>query len=420
MILRPGHEADAEAIFRKWGLDFAVIGRTTDTGRMVVRHRGDVEADIPVASLADSAPLYDRPYELKQPSRHILAEWVPAPQAGILETLKAMMGGLALCSRRWIFDQYDHMVMGDTLQRPGGDAAVVRIHGTDKAIAATCDCTPRYVAADPAMGAKQAVAESFRNLTAVGATPLAITDNLNFASPERPEVMGEIVGAIQGMGEACAVLDVPVVSGNVSLYNETNGVGIPPTPAVGAVGVLKDHRQSADLALKGGNTLLLVIGREEGWLGQSLYQQHVTGRFEGAPPPVDLADELKAGHLVRSLIREGHVKAVHDCSDGGLLVAVAEMALAGAVGVELFAYEGRLPPHAVWFGEDQGRYVLEVSADQAERIAARARLLALPARIIGRTADIRAVTLAGEADLPLDALRSAHETALPELMGEIV
>ncbi|MEO1205680.1 MAG: phosphoribosylformylglycinamidine synthase subunit PurL [Pseudomonadota bacterium] len=416
MILRPGREAQAEAIFKKWGLDFAVIGRTTATGRMVVRHKGVVEADIPVASLADSAPLYDRPWRATTPPKALLAEWVPPPTTGVLPTLKDMMGSPALASRRWIWDQYDHMVMGDTIQRPGGDAAVVRIHGSNKAIAATCDCTPRYVQADPAMGAKQAVVETWRNLIAVGAKPLAITDNLNFASPERREVMGQIVGSIRGMGEACRVLDYPVVSGNVSLYNETNGVGIPPTPAIGGVGVLHDYRQSADMALKSVGGLLILIGREQGWLGQSLYQQHVSRKLEGAPPAVDLADELKAGHLVRSLINEGKTNTVHDCSDGGLLVTVAEMALAGNTGVELFPYEGKLPTHAVWFGEDQGRYVLEVSPDSAEQIARRARLLALPARIIGRVGGDH-IKLAGETALPLSALRKAHESWLPDVMG---
>ncbi len=416
MILKPGREAQAEAIFRKWDLDFAVIGRTTDTGRMVIRHQGRIEADIPVASLADSAPLYDRPWTPTPPPRQILAEWVPAPQNGILGTLKALMGGPALASRRWIWEQYDHMVMGDTLQRPGGDAAVVRIHGTKKAIAATCDVTPRYVAADPAMGAKQAVAESWRNLTAVGAKPLAITDNLNFASPERPEIMGQIVGAIRGMGEACRVLDFPVVSGNVSLYNETSGKGIPPTPAVGGVGVIHDHHQTATIAFKAPGNLIVLIGREQGWLGQSLYQQYASGRLEGAPPAVDLADELKAGHLVRSLIREGRTKTAHDCADGGLLVALAEMALAGNIGVELFPYEGRLPAHAIWFGEDQGRYLLEVSPDTAETIAHRARMLALPARIVGRVGG-DTLRLPGEYDLALADLRAAHEGWLPALMG---
>ena len=328
MVLKPGREAQAEAVFRKWDLDFAVIGHTTDTGRLIVRHNGAVEADLAVHTLATSAPRYERPWAPTIPPKIILGEWVPAPNS-MLGTLKAMMGGPHLCSRRWIWEQYDHMVMADTVGRPGGDAAVVRVHGTNKGIAATCDVTPRYVLADPVMGTKQAVAEAWRNLIAVGADPLAITDNMNFGNPERPEVMGQFVGAVQGMAEACSVLKFPVVSGNVSLYNETNGVAIPPTPAIGAVGLVPDLRRMASIALQTEGNLLVQIGRETGHLGQSLYQLHATGKNEGAPPPVDLADEIKAGNLVRALIREAKVGAVHDVSDGGLLVAIAEMALAG-------------------------------------------------------------------------------------------
>ena len=415
MILKPGREAEAEAIFRKWELDFAIIGRTTDTGRMIVTHKGRVEADLPVATLANSAPKYERPWVPTEPPKLILPEWVPAPNS-ILGTLKAMMGGPHLCSRRWIWEQYDHTVMGDTVQRPGGDAAVVRVHGTNKAIAATCDVTPRYVLADPAMGTKQAVVESWRNLIAVGADPLAITDNMNFGNPERPDVMGQFVGAVQGMKEACEALRYPVVSGNVSLYNETNGIAIPPTPAIGGVGLVPDLARTADISLKEEGNLLVVIGREEGHLGQSLYQQMATGKLEGAPPQVDLADEIKAGNLVRSLIREGKLRAVHDVADGGLLVALAEMALAGSLGVQLYPYEGRLPAHAAWFGEDQGRYVLEATPELAEDITERARFLALPARIIGRVGG-ESLALKGETALTLRDLRAAHESWLPGYMA---
>jgi phosphoribosylformylglycinamidine synthase subunit PurL len=415
MVLRPGSETAAQEVFRKWGLDFAIIGRTTDTGRLIVTHRGQVEADIPVHTLANSAPVYQRPWVPTPPKRALLSEWVAAPRGGMLQTLEHMMGQPQLCSRRWIWEQYDHMVMGDTVQRPGGDAAVVRVHGTRKGIAATCDVTPRYVTADPAMGAKQAVAESWRNLTAVGADPLAITDNLNFASPERPEVMGQFVGTIEGLGEACRALDYPVVSGNVSLYNETNGIGIPPTPAIGGVGLVPDIERLASLSLKRDGELLIVLGAEQGWLGQSLYQEIVAGRLDGAPPPVDLAAEIKAGQLVRNLIREGAVDTVHDCSDGGLLVAIAEMALAGDLGVELFVYEGRQPEHAMWFGEDQGRYVIAAEPSRAEDIISRAKVLALPARIVGRTGgDVLAKP--GEEPLPLAKLREAHEGWLPRYM----
>jgi phosphoribosylformylglycinamidine synthase II len=415
IVLKLGSEAEAEAIFKKWELDFAVVGATTDTGRMVVTHQGRTEADIPVTALANSAPVYERPWFPLAVPKMILPEWVPAPET-ILGTLKSMMAGPALCSRRWIWEQYDHMVMGDTVQRPGGNAGIVRVHGTSKGIALTCDVTPRYVAADPVMGAKQAVVETWRNLIAVGADPLAITDNLNFANPERPEVMGQFVGAIKGIAEACNALDYPVVSGNVSLYNETNGVGIPPTPAIGGVGVIPDVAATADIALNREGDLLIVLGRERGHLGQSLYQEIAAGKLEGAPPPIDLADEIKAGRLVRALIREGNVSAVHDTSDGGLLVAIAEMALAGNFGVELFPYEGKLPGHAVWFGEDQGRYVFCVDSMRAEEVLDRARLLALQARIIGRTGG-NALMLKGEDPLPLNDLRVAHEAWLPDFMA---
>ena len=418
MILKPGREGEAEAIFKKWELDFAVIGITTDTGRMVVKHKGVVEADLPVPVLANSAPMYERPWFLKVPPKPVPPQWVPAPNS-MLGALQTLMGTPHLASRRWIWEQYDHMVMGDTIVRPGGDAAVVRVHGTRKGIAATCDVTPRYVFADPVMGTKQAVVETYRNLSAVGADPLAITDNMNFANPERPEIMGQFVGSVRGMAEACKVLDYPVVSGNVSLYNETNGVGIPPTPAIGGVGLVPDTAKTATIALKNDGDLLLVIGREDGWLGQSIYQLVITNKLEGAPPPVDLADELKASRLVRALIREGAVSAVHDCADGGLLVAISEMALAGNIGVELYPYEGKLPAHAIWFGEDQGRYVLSVAPTRAEEILERARLLALPARIVGKAGGDR-IAMKGEAWIPLDELRTAHESWLPEHMASAV
>ena len=344
---------------------------------------------------------------------------MPQPKGGpyaMLACMKRMMGTEHLCSRRWIWEQYDHTVMGDTLQRPGGDAAVVRIHGTKKAVAISCDVTPRYVLADPVMGTKQAIVETWRNLTAVGADPLAITDNMNFGNPERPEIMGQFVGACMGIKEACVALKYPVVSGNCSLYNETNGKGIPPTPAIGGVGLIPDYAATADIKLKREGDLLVLIGREQGHLGQSLYQLIETGKSEGAPPPVDFTDEIKAGNLVRALIREDKVSAVHDVSDGGLLVAIAEMALAGNLGVELYPYEGRLPAHSIWFGEDQGRYVLAAHPSTAEEIAERARLLGLSARIVGRAAG-DAMRLKGEAALVLGELRAEHESWLPKFMG---
>ncbi|MEZ5925325.1 MAG: phosphoribosylformylglycinamidine synthase subunit PurL [Hyphomicrobiaceae bacterium] len=415
MILKPGSEDLAKAIIGKWGLDFAVIGRTTDTGRLVVRHDGVVEADMPVAKLANSAPMYERPFALTPKRPIVEASEVKAPPT-ILGALKAMLGSPHLASRRWIWEQYDHMVMAETVVRPGGDAAVVRLHGTQKGIAVTCDVTPRYCAADPHEGGKQAVVETWRNLSAVGADPIAITDNMNFGNPERPEIMGQFVGAIDGMREACLALDYPVVSGNVSLYNETNSIGIPPTPAIGGVGLLPDVTEHATIGLKEDGDVLLLVGETRGHLGQSLYQLHAHGTLWGAPPPVDLADEIKAGQLVRSLIREGLARAVHDLSDGGLIVGVAEMALQGGRGVTLSDPPADTAPHAYWFGEDQGRYLIEVAQSDADAIVSRAKSLALPARVVGVVAGDR-IALTGEGAADLEALRGVHEAWLPTYMG---
>jgi phosphoribosylformylglycinamidine synthase II len=415
MVLKPGTEPVAERIFKKWELDFAVIGRTTDTGHLVVRHGGRVEADIPLAALAHAAPIYERPWVPRKKLPTIAPEDVKAPNS-ILGALECMMGSAHLSSRRWIFEQYDHMVMADTVQRPGGDAAVVRVHGTKKGLAISCDVTPRYCAADPYEGAKQAVAECWRNLAAVGAEPLAITDCMNFGNPERPEIMGEFVGTVEGMAEACAALDFPVVSGNVSLYNETNGVAIPPTPAIGGVGLIADIADMARIALKQDGDLLLLLGEETGHLGQSTYMQVMTDRLEGAPPPVDLDAERHTGDLVRGLIKAHAVSAVHDVSDGGLLVAIAEMALAGGKGVTLDAAPGAVPAHASWFGEDQARYVVAAAPDKADAIHKAAAVAEVPVRVLGSVGGDM-ITLPGETPLPLTALKAAHGDWLPHFMA---
>jgi len=415
MVLKPGAEPVAERVFRKWELDFAVIGRTTDTGRLVVRHGGAVQADIPLSALAHAAPVYKRPWTPKPKLAAIAPEDVPAPNSPF-SALETMMGSPHLSSRRCIWEQYDNMGMADTVQRPGGDAAVVRVHGKQKGLAISCDVTPRYCAADPFEGAKQAVAECWRNLTATGADPLAVTDCMNFGNPERPEIMGEFVQAVQGMVEACTALNFPVVSGNVSLYNETNGVAIPPTPAIGGIGLIPDIATMATIALKQGGGVLMLLGPEGSHLGQSLYQELATGRYEGAPPPVDLAAERRAGDFVRGLIREDRVSAVHDISDGGLLVAVAEMALAGGIGVTLDTPPAHLSAHAVWFGEDQGRYVVAAAREEAARILHEASQAGIPARVIGKVTE-DTLKLPGEAPLSLASLRTAHERWLPQFMG---
>ena len=417
MVLKPGTEAQAAEIFEKWGLDFAVVGTTTDTGRLVARHQGTTHVDVPIDVLANSAPEYKRPWKLPPPAPAVAPGDVEAPES-INGTLEALLGSPHLCSRRWIWQQYDHMVMCDTVQRPGGDAAVVRVHGTNKGIAATTDVTPRYCAADPHQGGKQAVAEAWRNLCAVGADPIAITDCLNFGNPERPEIMGQFVGCIQGMTEACQALDFPVVSGNVSFYNETNGRGIPPTPAIGGVGLIPDIAKMARIALDREGLTLILIGAEQGHLGQSLYMDIALAQREGAPPPVDLEAERRAGDLVRGLIRDGTAKAVHDLADGGLLVALAEMALAGRTGCTLTPYEGVLPLHAVFFGEDQGRYIVAVAGD-GEDVLKAAGECELPARKLGKSGGDALDLACGEVALPLERLRKLHADWLPDYMSTI-
>ena len=359
MVLKPGKEAMAEAIFRKWELDFAVIGEVTDTGHMVLEFDGEVVCDIPLDPLADDAPLYDRPH-VPTPK--------PAPLGAVPEStdigadLIRLIGSPDLASRRWIFEQYDSQVGADTLQKSGGDAAVVRVHGTKKALAISTDCTPRYCFADPYEGGKQAVAETYRNISAVGATPLAITNCLNFANPQRPEIMGQIVGCLEGMGDACRALDYPIVSGNVSLYNESKATGggsaILPTPAIGGVGLMQDHAVMATVAFKNEGDAIWLVGPKGSHLGQSLWLREVLGREEGPAPAVDLAAERRNGEQVRSWIAAGTVTAVHDVSDGGLLVALAEMALAGNKGCTLDAPLST----AEAFGEDQSRYVVTAPA----------------------------------------------------------
>ena len=410
-VLKPGREAEAEKIFRKWELDFAVIGVTTNTHRFVARHKGQVVADIPVTALSNEAPVYERPFIRR------------APQTGqpgfdkskpITASLAAILAVPDMASRRWVWEQYDHSVMNDTVGPPGGDAAVVRVHGTKKALAITTDVTPRYCRADPFEGGKQAVAEAWRNLTAVGATPLAVTDNLNFGNPQKPEIMGEIVAGIEGIGEACRALDFPVIGGNCSLYNETNGEGILPTPAIGGVGLLKDVTKCATIGFKREGDIVIVIGETKGHLGQSIYLREIEGREEGAAPPVDLAAERKHGDFVRGLIEAGRIDTAHDVSDGGLLVAVAEMALKGGTGADI----GQASlPEAIpfFFGEDQARYVIAAPFDQAERIVEEARNAYIPVTELGRTGgDV--LILNDKAQVKLSELRAAHEGWFPRFM----
>ncbi|MFC3675632.1 phosphoribosylformylglycinamidine synthase subunit PurL [Ferrovibrio xuzhouensis] len=415
IILKPGSEPQAEAIFKKWELDFAVIGHLTDTGRMVLRFNGEQVGDLPIDPLAAASPEYDRPWVKTPPRKPLGRVNHPLP---FIEALGKLIGAPDMASRRWIWEQYDHLVRGDTAQIPGGDAAVVRVEDhPKKALAMTVDCTPRYVFADPVEGGKQAVAETWRNITAVGARPLAITDNMNFGNPERPDIMGQFVGAVEGIREACLALDYPVVSGNVSLYNETNGKGILPTPAIGGVGVLDDVALMATLAFKLPGEAVILIGATRGHLGQSVYLRDICGQEDGPPPAVDLKAEKTNGDAVRMLIAKGMVSAVHDCADGGLAIALAEMAMAGGMGAEIALPDG--DAFEIGFGEDQARYVVTCPDEQAEAVLAAAEAAGAPAVRLGLTGGDR-LTFRGLGSISVQALGETHEGWLPRYMaGEL-
>ncbi|OHV83981.1 phosphoribosylformylglycinamidine synthase subunit PurL [Ensifer sp. LCM 4579] len=417
MVLRPEKEDEAKSIFVKWGLDFAIVGKTTDDLRFRILHQGEEVANLPIKELGDEAPEYDRPWTPAKSASPL--ETNDIPQADIADALLKLVGSANNSSRRWVYEQYDTLIQGNSLQLPGGDAGVVRVDGHEtKALAFSSDVTPRYVEADPFEGGKQAVAECWRNLTATGALPLAATDNLNFGNPERPEIMSQFVHAIKGIGEACGALDFPIVSGNVSLYNETNGQAILPTPTIGGVGLIKDWSRMARIRFAAAGETILLAGAPEGWgthIAQSVYMRDIHGRTDGPAPHVDLAHERKVGDFVRALIGDGLVTAVHDCSSGGLALAVAEMAMASGIGATIATPEGR-DPIPVFYGEDQGRYVVTAADSTVDAVAARAQAAGIALPVIGRTGG-DTVKLGAAKAVPVADLRSAHEAWFPTYMG---
>ncbi|WP_397542140.1 phosphoribosylformylglycinamidine synthase subunit PurL [Roseovarius salis] len=405
MVLRPEKEAEARAVFDKWDLDFAIVGETIAEDRFLVMQGNTVKADLPLATLSGSAPEYDRPWEEPAAAESLDPATVPAVDP--VDALRALISSANYCSRQWVYEQYDTMVMADTVRTPGQGAGLVRVHGTDKLLAFTSDVTPRYVQANPVEGGKQAVAEAYRNLTALGALPLAATDNLNFGNPEKPEIMGQLVGAIRGIGAACGVLDMPIVSGNVSLYNETDGAAILPTPTIGAVGLIHDAAQAITGTAREGHVALMV-GDGGGHLGQSALLAEVFNRAEGDAPPVDLDAEIRNGEFIRANAR--WIRACTDLSDGGLALAAFEMAELAGVGVTLDDAEmGQL------FGEDQGRYLVACNFDAAEALMAAAAQAGVTIRTVGRFGG-DAVTIGG-ATAPLQELSEVFRSSFGTLFG---
>ncbi|MCB9988612.1 MAG: phosphoribosylformylglycinamidine synthase subunit PurL [Rhodospirillales bacterium] len=417
MVLHPGKEHIAQAIFEKWDLDFAVIGRTTKERTLKLNMYGKTWCDIPVPPLVDEAPVYDRPQGEYPKAAAIDDAAYPLPAGGMKEALETLISCPNLADKRWIWEQYDSLVMGETVFSPGiqdtqagrtGDAALVRIEGHNKALAITSDCTPRYCKADPFEGGKQAVAESYRNICATGAKPLAVTNNLNFGNPEKPVIMAQFVGCIEGLGVACKALDYPVISGNVSLYNETSGEAINPTPVIGGVGLIDDSAKAVPLSFQAAGETIMLVGETKGHLGQSLFIREVHGSEDGTPPPVDLATERKHGEFIRDLIASGLITACHDLSDGGLAVALAEMAIASGIGANISA-DGNA---GFWFGEDQARYALTTTNPAA--VQKQAGAAGVSVMVLGTTGG-SSLTLAGDT-LAVSALNALNKGWLPRYM----
>ena len=402
MVLDPAREAEARAVFDKWDLDFAIVGETIAEDRFLILHGNEVKADLPLKALSGTAPEYDRPW-IPTPAAKPMTD---VPQIDPIDGLKALISSPNYAAKQWIYQQYDHMVMADTVRAPGLGAGIIRVHDTGKMLAFTSDVTPRYVKANPEEGGKQAVAEAYRNLTAVGATPLATTDNLNFGNPEKPEIMGQFVGAIKGIGAAVAALDMPIVSGNVSLYNETDGTGILPTPTIGAVGLIAEESHLIDGIAREGH-VALIVGQTVGHLGQSALLAEVFNREDGDAPPVDLDAEKRNGNFIRA--NRDLIKACTDLSDGGLALAVFEMAEAAGVGVLIDSDDT-----PTLFGEDQARYLIACNFDQAEALMVAAGQLGVPIASVGRfTGD--AIRF-GASSAPLAELAAIYRTSFAAVL----
>ncbi len=413
MILKPELEKEAAAIFKKWGLDFAIVGKTTDDLRFRVLHHGEEVANLPIKKLGDEAPEYDRPWVKPVEAEKI--DIANIRQVNLQDALLKLLCSADQSSKRWVYEQYDTLIQGNSLVRPGGDAGVIRVEGNaHKALAFSSDVTPRYCQADPFEGGKQAVAECWRNLSATGAKPLACSDNLNFGNPEKPEIMGQLVYAIKGIGEACKKLDFPIVSGNVSLYNETNGEGILPTPTMAGVGLIDDWHKMARIDGMKDEDFIILVGDCGSHLGQSVYLRDILGKAEGTPPHVDLDKEKKNGCFVRKLIETGMITACHDLSDGGLAIALAEMVIKSHHGISA-KLTGKTPAHAELFGEDQARYLISVNADQYAAVEEQAKAAGVKLTNLGKVTG-QDLVVEGYIELSAKQLENAYESWFPDFM----
>ena len=415
IILENGKEELAKKIFDKWNLDFAVIGKTTNTRNIELFFDKKQVAKIPVNTLVENSPMYDRKWKKSKLPKKIKHDKSKLKNLKIKEILTKILASPNICSKEWIWQQYDHTVMGDTIQKPGGDSGVVRIHGTEKAVAATVDSSATYCWAHPLTGGKQVVCETWRNLISVGAKPIAITNCLNFGSPEKEENMGEFVECVQGIGEACKYLEYPVVSGNVSFYNQTKEIGIKPTPAIGGVGLIKNYKKMVTMNFKEIDNQVLVIGKTEGHIDQSLFARVILNEKNGPPPEVNLFNEKNNGQTLLSLIEKDYIKSAHDVSLGGIITAISKMCIKGNKGIELKIPKFLINIIEYFFAEDQGRYIIEVSSEDLKEVSKILDKNAVHYEVIGKIID-KDMIIDQKTKVSIDELKSYNSNWMKEYM----
>jgi phosphoribosylformylglycinamidine synthase II len=420
MVLKPNKKKLAEEIFLKWGVDFSVIGKITDTKKIKVIYRDKVEANIPISSLADDAPMYVRPIKNRKIDKNLTHQ---KTNIGLKEIILKILSSPNICSKRWVWEQYDRTIMANTINRPGGNAGVVRIEGTNKALSLSCDVTPRYCHANSYEGAKQAVAECWRNIVSTGAKPIAITNCLNFGNPEKPIIMGDFVSAIEGIKDASIALDFPVVSGNVSLYNETDGEAIKPTPTIGGLGIIEDVKIQSNHHTQRDGDIIILIGGDGKHLGRSIFREVIFNAEDGDAPTVNLDNELNNGNLILSLISDKKINSVHDISDGGLIITIAEMIISSNIGAKITLQNNLTnsngDPEMLYekmFGEDQSRYVITVSLDKVNDVIDQCTKSNVSANIIG---DIQKndLEIDGLVTISNNELIDSYESVLPDMMN---
>ena len=416
IVLENGKEDKAKKIFDKWNLDFAVIGKTTKSNKIEIYFDNKKITDVPIELLADKAPEYDRKWkEKKIPNKNKINKDL-YKNLKIFEVLKKIIRSPNICSKEWIWRQYDHTVMGDTIQKPGGDAGVIRVHGTNKAIAASVDSSANYCFSHPLTGGKQIVCESWRNLIAVGAKPIAITNCLNFGNPEKEKNMGEFVESLKGIGEACKYLEYPVVSGNVSFYNETKSKGIKPTPSIGGVGLLKDYKKMISMDLKKVGNIVLLIGKTEGHIDQSIFATEIINQKKGPPPEINLFNEKNNGETILKLMAEGFIKSAHDVSIGGSLVAISKMCILGLKGINIIKPKSLINYFEYFFGEDQGRYLIEVENKDLEKVKSILEKNSVYFEEFGKIQE-KSITIKDKLNVTIDELTKENKSWLIEYMS---